>query len=143
MRLTNINTLSALFDRLITERIKHFFFNKDHLYDKVKHQKKIIVAIKEEISELLYEVYNKESYNYLSEKRTFAEDSIIESLDELINADINIGESDRVRLNEVTSDEPSMQRVIINEKRLRKANETRARKKNDIDKELTNIVKGK
>ena len=28
--ITNISTLSALFDRLITERIKAFFFNKNN-----------------------------------------------------------------------------------------------------------------
>lgn len=39
MRITNIDTLSAYFDRLITENIKLYFFSKDGLTDKVDHQK--------------------------------------------------------------------------------------------------------
>ena len=40
--ITNINTLSVLFDRLIVENIKLYFFNKDGLIDNVNHQNQII-----------------------------------------------------------------------------------------------------
>ena len=69
----------------------------------------------------------------MEEKRTFNENSIIEELEELIQNDINIGEADRVRLKETTKDIPNLDRMIVNEKRLRKANEGRARNKNKID----------
>ena len=49
MRVTNIDTLSAYLDRLITENIKLYFFKKDNLVEKVEHQYKII-----------YEIYKKE-----------------------------------------------------------------------------------
>jgi len=54
----------------------------------------------------------------------------------LIRNDINIGEADRARLEETTKEVPNLERMIINEKRLRKANEGRARNKNKIDKLL-------
>jgi len=143
MRITNINTLSALFDRLITERIKWFFFKKDKEITKVKHQEKIIKAIKLEICGLFHECCKTGNYNYLSEKRTFDENSITESLDQLIQDDINIGESDRARLEQVKSEKPSVNKFLVNEKRLRKANEDRAIMKNKIDEQLSTIVKEK
>ena len=47
MRITNIDTLSAYLDRLVTENIKLYFFNKDGLIEKANHQKKIIEEIKD------------------------------------------------------------------------------------------------
>lgn len=142
MRVTNIDTLSALFDRLITENIKLYFFKKDNLTDKVDHQNIVIAEIKNKLSELLHECYAKD-YIYISEKRTFDEDSIIEELEELIYNDINIGESDRERLKQVHSDNPSLDKMIINEKRLRKSNEGRSRNKNKIDELMCNLVRKK
>lgn len=134
MRVTNIDTLSAYLDRLTTENIKLYFFNKDNLADKVAHQKIVIEEIKKKISELFLETIERNSYNYIEEHRTFNESAIVEELEELIQNDINIGEADRARLAETTKDTPNLDRMIVNEKRLRKANEGRARNKNNIDK---------
>lgn len=143
MRITNIDTLSALFDRLITENIKKYFFDKDGKAKELEHQIVVINKIKDKISELFKEVFESGKYEHLSEKRTFDENSILEELEELIFNDINIGESDRERLKQVNEDEPSIEKMIINEKRLRKANEGRARNKNSIDKKFKKIVEGK
>ena len=140
MRVTNIDTLSAYFDRLITENIKLFFFKKDRQEDKVDHQKEVISDIKIKISMLMQECLNTGEYEYLSEKRTFNENSIVENLEELVFNDINIGESDRERLKQVQSDTPSLDKFIVNEKRLRKANEGRARNKNEIDNQFQKII---
>ena len=134
MRVTNIDTLSAYLERLITENIKLYFFNKDNLTDKVAHQKIVIEEIKIKISELFLETIERNSYNYIEEHRTFNESAIVEELEELIQNDINIGEADRARLAETTKEIPNLDRMIVNEKRLRKANEGRARNKNNIDK---------
>jgi len=138
MRVTNIDTLSAYLDRLTTENIKLYFFNKDNLADKVAHQKIVIEEIKKKISELFLETIERNSYNYIEEHRTFNESAIVEELEELIQNDINIGEADRARLAETTKEIPNLDRMIVNEKRLRKANEGRARNKNNIDKLFKN-----
>lgn len=139
-RITNIDTLSAYFDRLITENIKLYFFNKDGLSDEAEHQNIVIGEIKNKISNLLIDVYDKQKYNYVSEKRTFKEEDIVEELSELIENDINIGESDRERLKQVKSKNPNLDKFLINEKRLRKSNEGRARNKNKIDEQFKEIV---
>lgn len=140
-RITNIDTLSAYLDRLITERIKWYFFRKDNLEEKVIHQEKVIEGIRTKIKALFAEINLTGNYEYISEKRTFNESSIVESLEELIINDINIGEADRARLEEVKKDDPNSERFIVNEKRLRKANEGRARNKNEIDEYFSIIIK--
>ena len=69
--ITNINTLSALFDRLITERIKAFFFHKNKNLSQEKKQLKIIEQIKSQISETILSSILKKNYNFLPEQRTF------------------------------------------------------------------------
>jgi len=141
MRVTNVDTLSAYLDRLITENIKLYFFNKDNLTDKVEHQRKVIQELKLKISELLSESIENKSYDYIGEFRTFNENAIIEELEELIQNDINIGEADRARLEEAKKETPNIDRMIINEKRLRKANEGRAKNKNNIDNIFKKIIR--
>lgn len=140
MRITNIDTLSAYLDRLITENIKLYFFNKDGLTEKANHQVQVINEIKKKISELFLDSVNSGKYEYVQEFRTFNESAIVESLEELIINDINIGEADRARLEETTKENPNLDKMIVNEKRLRKANEGRSRNKNDIDKQFKQII---
>ena len=128
MRITNIDTLSALLDRLITENIKLFFFKKDKSLKKVEHQERIVLEIKEKIRKLFVEAFDN-GYDYISEKRTFS-NNILESIEELITNDINIGESDRQRL----------KIAMMEEKRLRKSNEGRSKNKNDIDQNFQKLV---
>jgi len=140
MRVTNIDTLSAYFDRLITENIKLYFFYKENLIEKVEHQKSIIEEIKRKISELFLECIEKNSYIYVEEKRTYSIDDVVETLEELIHSDIITGEGDRDNLSEATSDNPSLAKFMTNHKKIRKANETRALSKNLIDKQIKNII---
>jgi len=130
-RVTNIDTLSALLDRLVTENIKRFFFDKDGLIAKVSHQDLVISEIKSRLVELFLEVYDNGKYEYISENRTFNASNIVENIQDLITNDIHIGESDRARLNI----------AMLEEKRLRKSNEGRAQNKNNIDSEFYNLTK--
>jgi hypothetical protein len=140
MRITNIDTLSALFDRLISENIKLYFFKKDNLKENIDHQEIVISSVKEKLSELLTEVIESGRYKYLSEKRTYKPDDIIETLEELITNDITTGEGDRANLKEATSDNPSLEHFTHGHKLIRKANENRAVSKNKLDKQFKNIV---
>ena len=143
MRITNLDTLSAMLDRLVTENIKKFFFEKDGLDDKIKHQVKVIDELKEKISELFHECYSDKEYNYMSEKRTWKDNDIVEDISQLTYNDILVGESDRGVLGEVTSDNTNLEHLKFQAKRMRKANEGRAENKNNIDEKFKNIVEGK
>lgn len=141
MRITNIDTLSALIDRLIVEEIKYYFFKKDDKVEETEQQTKIIAEIKNRLSDLFIECLSNGEYNYLSERRTFDETVIVETIEQLVNSNISIGEGDRARLKEVVSEAPNFDVIITNEKLTRKSNETRAKSKNKIDEFFKNIFK--
>tara|TARA_R110000822_G_scaffold128195_4_gene263895 strand:- start:3778 stop:4413 length:636 start_codon:yes stop_codon:yes gene_type:complete len=131
MRITNVNTLSSLLDRLVTENIKLFFFKKSGDEAKISHQNIVILHILHDL-DLLFEEANMDGYSYLGENRTFTE-TFSKEIGELIMNDIRIGEADRARLEEVTKDDTDFYRLAFNEIRLRISNEGRAKNKNNID----------
>ena len=138
--ITNIDTLSALLDRLISENIKLHFFRKEGVVDNIEHQEKVIAEVKYRIIKLLLEVYKEKEYNYISEKRTYKPDDIVETLEELIHNDITTGEGDRANLKEATSDNPSLEHFTRNHKLIRKANENRAEAKNKLDEQFKDFI---
>jgi hypothetical protein len=140
LHITNIDTLSALLDRLISENIKLHFFRKDGVDDNIEHQEKVIKEIKYRITKLLLDVYTDNRYNYVSEKRTYKPDDIVETLEELIHNDITTGEGDRANLKEATSDNPSLEHFTRNHKLIRKANENRAVSKNKLDEQFKSFI---
>ena len=138
--ITNIDTLSALLDRLISENIKLHFFRKEDVVDDIEHQENLIEEIKYRITQLLLDIYNERQYKYISEKRTYKPEDIVETLEELIHNDITTGEGDRANLKEATSDNPSLEHFTRNHKLIRKANENRAVAKNKLDKQFKGFV---
>ena len=140
LHITNIDTLSALLDRLISENIKLHFFRRDDVVDNIEHQEKLIEDIKYRITKLLLDVYTDNRYNYVSEKRTYKPDDIVETLEELIHNDITTGEGDRANLKEATSDDPSLEHFTRNHKLIRKANENRAVSKNKLDEQFKSFI---
>ena len=138
--ITNIDTLSALLDRLISENIKLYFFRKEGIDDNIQHQEKVISDIKHRISQLLTDVYENKKYDYVSELRTYKPDDIVETLEELIHNDITTGEGDRANLKEATSDNPSLEHFTRNHKLIRKANENRAVSKNKLDEQFKSFI---
>ena len=89
---------------------------------------------------LFDDVYRDGKYDYISEKRTYKPDDIVETLEELINNDITTGEGDRANLKEATSDTPSLKHFTRNHKLIRKANENRAVSKNKLDKQFEGYI---
>ena len=138
--ITNIDTLSALLDRLISENIKLHFFKKDGIDENIEHQQKVISEIKERLFVLFDDVYREGNYEYVSELRTYKPEDIVETLEELIHNDITTGEGDRANLKEATSDTPSLEHFTRNHKLIRKANENRAAAKNKLDNQFETFI---
>ena len=138
--ITNIDTLSALLDRLISENIKLYFFKKDSLMYNIKHQEEVISDIRKRLVLLFTDTFESKSYEYVSELRTYKPDDIVETLEELIHNDITTGEGDRANLKEATTDNPSLEHFTRNHKLIRKANENRAEAKNKLDKQFKGFI---
>ncbi len=138
MRITNIDTLSALLDRLITERIKEYNFNKQEKPTEAEHQRGVIKEIKIKLISLFNEVYETKKYDYVGEKRTFDEQKLLDDVETLITNDLDVGDAYYTK----TEGEPTLEKFMVNEARLRKANESRGRMKNTIDQKFQHIIEG-
>jgi len=141
-KISNVDTLSALFDRLITERIKHYFFVKEGNAEKVAKQIDIILEIKTRIADTFDECFEEYNYEYFLEQRTFNQ-SIIENVEKLILCNLNIGEGDREKLSLINGKNKDIELLIEQEIRVRTANEGRSYFKNLIDKIFSVICRRK
>tara|TARA_Y100000034_G_C6553563_1_gene239256 strand:+ start:70 stop:510 length:441 start_codon:yes stop_codon:yes gene_type:complete len=145
MRITNIDTISAYFDRLISERIKLYHFqNKFEDENSINHQQNIIDEIKIKIEELLIDSISNYKYEYLHEKRTFGQERIdevkklIDGVEDLVVNDLDVGTA----YYEQKEGNSTPQKYMDNELKLREANENRASSKNKIDESFKKIVDG-
>lgn len=139
MRITNIDNLSALIDRLVTERIKEYNFNKQGKSAETVHQRDVVKEIKIKLNELFLEVYKTNSYDFVGEKRTFDEAKLLNDVETLIVNDLDVGDAYYTK----TEGTPTLEKFMVNEARLRTANESRSRMKNSIDKKFGDIINGK
>jgi hypothetical protein len=88
IKITNVDTISALFDRLICEHVKLYFFRKENNIDKINHQQLVIQELRNRVSITFRECFEEHGYDYIAEKRTFHIDGIKEEL-EKFNHDTN------------------------------------------------------
>ena len=123
---SNLDSVSAILDRLITEKIKQYFFflKKDH--KSISKQSLIIKKINEKLTTTLKEIYYSKKYEYMSESRTFGKqkkiDELVNSMENLVIMHLNISKADN-KLNE----------IIKNIKLSRNSLEERSKIKNNID----------
>ena len=136
MRVTNIDSLSAYFDRLISENIKRYFFEKDGKEEEALHQEAVIKEIRIKLVELFEESFENHDYEYVGEKRTFDEAKLILDIEKLVTDDLGVGAA----YYEKTEGEPSLEKFMVNEAKLRVANESRGRQKNKIDEVFSRLI---
>tara|TARA_B100000073_G_C23519675_1_gene487349 strand:- start:43 stop:483 length:441 start_codon:yes stop_codon:yes gene_type:complete len=144
MRVTNVDTLSAYLDRLISERIKLYHFESKY-QDKegVEHQRRVVDEIKSKIEDLVKGCFTSPyTYDYIDEKRTFGQERIdevkklIDNVEELTVNDLDVGSA----YYEQKEGNSSPQKYMDNELKLREANENRSNSKNKIDESFKKIV---
>jgi len=153
-KITNINTLSALIDRLIVERIKYSSFeeharekagkdkNKFALSKNMKDQLVIIKNIKGNITSLLDEVYQKKSYNYHKELRT-TKGTLVTMIENLVINNLDNRGSERYRIKTLKNgklNKAALMDALKTDLWLRLAVEDRANNKNAIDESLKKYV---
>ena len=85
VRVTNIDSFSALMDRLSTERIKKYnFLHKQDKPEEASHQERVIEIILDKIENLLVQIITEKGYLYVGEKRTFDENKLIKDVSEIL-----------------------------------------------------------
>ena len=88
------------------------------------------------MTDLFNEVYETKKYDYVGEKRTFDEQKLLDDVETLITNDLDVGDAYYTK----TDGEPTLEKFMVNEARLRKANESRGRMKNSIDQKFQTII---
>jgi len=131
MKITNINTISALLDRLITEKIKQYFFLIEGDHKAAQTQGEIANAINKEIQITLFEAIKDKNYDFASEQRTYKKkiSNLTDSISDLIVMNLNVGKADH-----------NLAGIINNLKLSRLSLEKRSKLKNNIDNLLKEIV---
>lgn len=139
--ITNINTFSALLDRLITEKIKEYFFIKNNKSNLVKKQRIIISSINKEIIETFILIKKYKGYKYLKENRTFNYNAalLVKLFSKLTHEDLNIGTADNELAESIKG--KNKKKIVLKLKKSRNSLENRAVIKNQIDLSLAKIFK--
>ena len=129
--ISNLNTVSALFDRLITEKIKQYFFYLSKEKKKFKAQTQLINSLHYELQKTFTQIIKSKEYKFNKEKRTFDKDvqNFFYSVENLIVMNLNIGKSDN-----------NLSKILKNLKLSRASLERRAKIKNDIDDIVKKII---
>ena len=153
--ISNLNTFSALIDRLLIENAKLLHFQREqgrHDADSIATVQRIIMCLTHEIDVILEETFARGRYPYERELRTYAYlddrkdvgnvnllDRLLQCIEELAELCVQIGYYDRKKfeLARMGSDAAQMAAAII---RVRKALERRAELKNILDTLLRRAV---
>jgi hypothetical protein len=142
--ISNLNSLSALFDRLIVENIKLIHFREKKNFEKESEQLVIIDALKNELVIFFMDTLTIGKYRYLGENRTFGfksqSEEFIDSITHLGNCHMNITNGDQTKLKEIETKNPDKDKILMLEYQNRINLENRSSIKNKIDKEYENIL---
>jgi hypothetical protein len=122
-----INNISTLLDNLVIARVKEYNLDKQGKPFESKDQKDIVSKTKNDLYTLLESVFNTNS---------FKEQNILDDVETLIVNDLDVGDAYYTK----TDGEPTLEKFMVNEARLRKANESRGRMKNSIDQKFNDVI---
>jgi len=155
MRVHNVDTLSALLDRLVVERIKYASMedkareeagqNNEESYKKTHQmveQSKTIELIKDKLDRLFILTYKDKSYEYIAEQRT-TKGTLVSMIEKLIIDNLDNRGSERYRIRTLENgklDKEALMDALKTDLWLRLAVENRANDKNQIDKLFKEVV---
>jgi hypothetical protein len=132
---SNLNSVSALFDRLITEKIKLYFFEQMKFSDSVVHsierQKKTIATIHMALHYTFTNIFNDKKYNVLLEKRTFNNNlkNLTLNVEQLVEMNLNVGTADN-----------AIAKILEQLSLSRSSLEKRSNNKNAIDESIVELL---
>lgn len=141
MKISNIDSISNLIDRLITEKIKAIQYKVENNNKQYDFQNRIIKEIKDKFQLSLENILENTEYQLLRENRTFKSGLFLEKIESLIVSDMLVGLAEYSKIdlvNEQSTDDKLFKLYIM---LARFANENRSFLKNELDNELSNIIR--
>lgn len=134
-RMSNVNSLSAIIDRLIIENLKIIQFTDKNDIEKAEKQKLIIQELKKELDIIFKEISNKK-YKSICEQRTYNSDNFFQDLFILCVNNYCISKYDKLKIEESkkSNSEINIKKLKNYIQIVRSNLESRAEVKNNIEK---------
>jgi hypothetical protein len=132
MRITNLNSFSAIIDRIIIESLKIIQFATQNNIQKCNEQNEILSALKLELDIVCDEI-NNGTYKVLTENRTFVSDVLFENLFKLCLTNYCVSRYDALKLEECNKGVVDVENLKCYINAVRGNLEERAKAKNNLD----------
>jgi hypothetical protein len=132
-RMSNVNSFSAIIDRLIIENLKIFQFIENGDLEKADDQNDIISELKNEL-DIIFDEIKSNSYDSISEQRTFTtSDNVFLNLFLLSLNNYSISKGDKLKLEEIKKDEIDVEKLKLYIEFVRSNLELRSHSKNNLE----------
>lgn len=97
--MSNVNSFSAIIDRLIIENLKIIQFVDQNKLDEANNQNEIISELKSELN-VIYDELSENRYNSIAEQRTYTADNLFSDLFRLCLNNYCIAKGDKLKIEE-------------------------------------------
>jgi hypothetical protein len=132
-RMSNVNSFSAILDRLIIENLKIIQFVDQNKLEEAGRQNVIIGELKIEL-DLIYQELLENRYASIEEQRTYTNDNLFSDLFRLCLNNYCIAKGDKLKIEEIKKSVVDIDNLKIYILSVRENLEERSRSKNNLEK---------
>jgi hypothetical protein len=132
-RISNVNSFSAITDRLIIENLKIIQFVDQNKLEEAEQQNVIISELKIEL-DLIYQELLENRYKSIGEQRTYTNDNLFSDLFRLCLNNYSIAEGDKLKIEESKKDIVNIDMLKNYILSVRNNLEERSKSKNNLEK---------
>ena len=132
-RMSNVNSFSAIIDRLIIENLKIIQFVDQNKLEEAEQQNVIISELKNEL-DLIYQELLENRYKSIGEQRTYTNDNLFSDLFRLCLNNYCIAKGDKLKIEESKKDIVNIDTLKNYINSVRENLEERSRSKNNLEK---------
>jgi hypothetical protein len=131
-RMSNVNSFSAIIDRLIIENLKIIQFIDQNKLEEAEQQNVIISELKTEL-DLIYQELLESRYTSIGEQRTYTNDNLFSDLFRLCLNNYCIAKGDNLKIEESKQDIVNVDMLKNYINAVRENLEERAKSKNSLE----------
>lgn len=132
-RISNVNSFSAIIDRLIIENLKIIQFVDQNKLKEAEQQNEIIFELKIEL-DLIYQEFIENKYKSIGEQRTYTNDNLFSDLFRLCLNNYCIAKGDKLKIEESNKSIVNINNLKNYILAVRENLEERSKSKNNLEK---------
>lgn len=131
-RMSNVNSFSAIIDRLIIENLKIIQFVDQNKLEEAEQQNIIITELKIEL-DLIYQELLDNRYKSIGEQRTYTNDNLFSDLFKLCLNNYCIAKGDKLKIEETKNEVVNIEKLKNYINAVRENLEERSKSKNSLE----------